>query len=56
MEENRETAIGRDGSGGWEIIDAARIAGEFAEDLGVGDLRLRNGGVLCGERGSGEQE
>jgi len=47
VEEHSVTRIGRDGGGRGEIIDAARIAGEFAKDFVVGNLRERlRGGIL----------
>ena len=39
VEEDSVTRIGRDRGGRGEIIDAARIAGKFAEDFAVGNLR-----------------
>lgn len=55
VEENSKAAIWRNNRGSGEIIDTARITGEFAKDFGIGDLRcLRvRCGVLRQERNCG---
>src|SRR5271155_4328004 len=51
VEENGIATVGRDGSGGGEIVGAAGIAGKFTEDFAVGYLGWRGSGrVLCRER------
>ena len=38
VKKNGEAAAGRDGGGGGEIVDGARVAGDFGEEFGVGEL------------------
>ncbi len=57
VEEDSVTRIGRDRGGCGEIIDAARIAREFAEDFAVGNLRGRlRGGILREQRKHKQKE
>jgi hypothetical protein len=51
VEEDGEFAVGRECTSGGEIIDGARMAGNFAEELAVGELGdVRSGLGRHGER------
>ncbi len=48
VEKDGEVSVGRNGGGGGEIIDFARVAGNFAEQPAVGELS--EGRVILGAK------